>query len=331
MAYSSNWDEATPPGTEARSLGDDRIRELKIQLRERLATEHSAINGGSGSDLLMHKWGVVSKSANYTATLDDHVILVTTVNTDRTITLPNATTCNGKPYKIKKVDSGTGKVIIDGYSTQTIDGAQTLNIIPQYGFVDIISDGSNWIIISTNCNFDWDSIWSDAVHTHQSDAEGGVLSGQIVQIVNTQTGAVATGTTTIPIDDTIPQNTEGDQYLSLSITPKNTNNILVINIVINLANDNSTTYWLVAALFQDTTANALAVANVGKTGSYENNVAKTIKFSYYMIAGTTSSTTFKVRGGSSAGTTTFNGSGGARMFGGVFLSSITITEYGTVS
>lgn len=38
-------------------------------------------------------------------------------------------------------------------------------------------------------------------------------------------------------------------------------------------------------------------------------------------------TTFKVRiGGTSAGATTFNGSGGGRKLGGVMASSITITE-----
>ncbi len=36
MAYSVTWDETTPAGTEARSLGDDRIRELKKQIRERM-------------------------------------------------------------------------------------------------------------------------------------------------------------------------------------------------------------------------------------------------------------------------------------------------------
>jgi len=174
MAYSSNWNETAPPGTEARSLGDDRIKELKTQLRERLATEHSSINGSGGATYLMHEWVVVSKSANYEATLNDHVILVTTSTSEITITLPNATTCEGKPYKIKKVDSGNGKIILDGYSTQTIDGDQTLDITPQYGFVDIISNGTNWVIISTNCNFDWDKVWSDAVHDHSSDAEGGI-------------------------------------------------------------------------------------------------------------------------------------------------------------
>jgi hypothetical protein len=46
-----------------------------------------------------------------------------------------------------------------------------------------------------------------------------------------------------------------------------------------------------------------------------------------MTSGTTSATTFRVRAGaSSAGTTTFNGSGGARFLGGVYASSIVIQE-----
>jgi U3 small nucleolar RNA-associated protein 20 len=53
-----------------------------------------------------------------------------------------------------------------------------------------------------------------------------------------------------------------------------------------------------------------------------------ICFSHYMTAGTTSSTTFRVRAGAAgAATTTFNGTAGARKFGGVASSSITITEY----
>ena len=47
-----------------------------------------------------------------------------------------------------------------------------------------------------------------------------------------------------------------------------------------------------------------------------------------MVAGTTSETTFKVRfGGNASGTMTFNGRLGSRKYGGVFASSITITEY----
>ena len=46
-----------------------------------------------------------------------------------------------------------------------------------------------------------------------------------------------------------------------------------------------------------------------------------------MVAGTTSATTFKIRlGTASAGTTTFNGVAGARFFGGIMNSGISITE-----
>lgn len=145
-----------------------------------------------------------------------------------------------------------------------------------------------------------------------------LASRGIIQVVNTQTGAVATGTTIIPYDDTIPQISEGNQYMSLAITPSNVNNKLLIQVVCN----GETGQTLTAALFQDDTANALAAAS-----GFSNNYMVSIAFNYFMTAGTTSSTTFKVRmGGSAAGTTTFNGVSGGRKFGGVLMSSITITE-----
>lgn len=148
------------------------------------------------------------------------------------------------------------------------------------------------------------------------------LSGTIIQIKNTQTGAVATGTTTIPYDDTIPQNTEGDQYMTLTITPTSASNKLLIQVV--WIGTSTGAQRMTAALFQDSAANALAASViVNDNAGFEiiNN------FSHYMTSGTTSATTFKVRvGGNAAGTTTFNGTGGVRSFGGVMASSITITE-----
>lgn len=151
-----------------------------------------------------------------------------------------------------------------------------------------------------------------------------VASGNVVQIVNTQTGAVATGTTLIPVDDTIPQNTEGDEYMSLAITPKNAANKLLIQVSFQSSNSASSNTQVVA-LFQDSVANALIAFTGPQTSSGQNTRAN---FTYYMTAGTTSATTFKVRaGGNVAGTVTFNGSGGSRQMGGVSNSSITITEY----
>ena len=162
--------------------------------------------------------------------------------------------------------------------------------------------------------------------TSYSRADGTALflSSTVVQVVNTQTGAVATGTTTIPNDDTIPQNNEGDQYMSLSITPTSATNMLKIDVVIFAANSSVSSIPLQTALFQDSTANALSAVSsiVVNAGTVVNST-----LTHYMTAGTTSSTTFKVRiGGSAAGTTTFNGSAGARKYGGVAGSSITISE-----
>lgn len=150
-----------------------------------------------------------------------------------------------------------------------------------------------------------------------------VAAGFLVQVVSTQTSAMTTGATLIPSDDTIPQNTEGDQYMSLSVTPKATTNNLVIQTV--WFGSHSVIGDEAIALFQDTTANALAVT---KHRIYANTGALTLYLTHTMAAGTTSATTFKIRAGNNtAGTTTFNGVAGGRLYGGTAASSIVIWEY----
>ena len=147
------------------------------------------------------------------------------------------------------------------------------------------------------------------------------IAGKIIQVVNVQTGAVATGTTALPFDDTIPQNTEGDEFMTLAITPTRATSKLRINVVFMGAT--SATATLACALFQDTTADAIAVS----IQLPSSNWSATSAFSHTMTSGTVSATTFKLRVGSTSGTLTFNGSGASRKFGGTLASSITITEY----
>lgn len=146
--------------------------------------------------------------------------------------------------------------------------------------------------------------------------------GRVVQVVHTSDSAVATGSTTVPNDDTIPQNTEGDEYMTLSITPKDTTNRLLIEAELQLAS--SAAVMAIAALFQDSTADALAAGMTAVTTA-DDPFRMIIR--HEMAAGTTSSTTFKVRvGPDSAATITFNGISGSRKFGGVSASSMRITE-----
>ncbi len=147
-------------------------------------------------------------------------------------------------------------------------------------------------------------------------------AGLAAQVVNVQTGAVATGASTITVDDSIPQITEGTEFMTLAITPKSATNKLKIEVVFNFAHSQASNVTI--ALFQDTTANALACA-VEYPDSI--NVMRQAVFTHYMTSGTTSETTFRVRAGrGGSGTTTFNGVATARKFGGVIASSITITE-----
>lgn len=150
-----------------------------------------------------------------------------------------------------------------------------------------------------------------------------VVSSAIAQIVNTETGVTATGTTQIPADNTIPQNTEGDQYMSLSITPTNASSTLIIEVV-GLFATSGTSNTFTVALFQDSGADAIAGMC---QANYAADATMNFSFRHKMTAGTTFAMTFKVRAGyAAAGTTRFNGSGAIGSLGGVAASSITITE-----
>lgn len=150
------------------------------------------------------------------------------------------------------------------------------------------------------------------------------MPGHTVQIVNFQTGVIATGTTVIPNDNTIPQNDEGDEYMTLAFTPKSSTNKLKIEVIF-LGTGGVNTH-LIVALFQDAIANALAVS-VGFVGGAESPIG--IPLPHFMVAGTTSEIIFKIRAGLvAANILTFNGAHtGIAKFGGVLASSITITEY----
>ena len=97
--------------------------------------------------------GVLSVSADTTiTTAHPNVILVTTASTDRTMTLPSASTVGGQVYRFTKVDSGTGKVIIAraGSDTMGINANLTMELWFQDNYVDLMSDGtSRWIVVGT--------------------------------------------------------------------------------------------------------------------------------------------------------------------------------------
>ena len=89
--------------------------------------------------------------------------------------------------------------------------------------------GNSLLKMRNQANSDWITIGDLDTAFLGLLSAGSLPAGMCVQIQSTQTGAVATGTTVIPLDDSIPQNTEGDEYMSLSITPSDASNILIID------------------------------------------------------------------------------------------------------
>lgn len=168
-----------------------------------------------------------------------------------------------------------------------------------------------------------DAAMTGAITTSQAytDARANKFLQQVCQIV----GTVSTGTAQIPYDDTIPEITEGSEFLNRAITPVNSGSQLQIDVNVYWAYENGGGYQLAAALFQDSTTYAISVGGVTVPG---NSYLCNTRLNHVMTAGTTGSTTFTVRiGGNAAGTITLNGVLGARKYGGRLESSIVITEY----
>ena len=144
----------------------------------------------------------------------------------------------------------------------------------------------------------------------------------VTNIVSITDSALDSGTTQVPIDDTIPQNTEGDEYITASIVPTNINNKLLIEHVGQYGVDSADSFTV--ALFQDSTAGALKA--VGNRADAAARVYST-PLDHDMAAGTVSYTTFKIRAGrAGVGTTRFNSDSSGRLYGGVSGSILRITE-----
>ena len=231
------------------------------------------------------------------------------------------------PKDIKKYDGAGSKVDLEAGDLQ------------QDQYYKVIYDGTDFVVLNTAFLLPSgqasETLSGVAEIATQAEVNAGTddsrivtplklknLPGHIVQVVNTQTGVTAAGGGNIPFDNSPPQNTEGTEFMILSITPTNTNNKLQIDIVFNYGQSSVTVETV--ALFQDSVASALGGAcNQFLTGE----IIDTISFSHSMIASTTSPTTFKVRAGGIVGTTQFNGQfSGQPRLGGVMASSITITE-----
>ncbi|HET6158717.1 MAG TPA: hypothetical protein VFE34_10265 [Dongiaceae bacterium] len=146
--------------------------------------------------------------------------------------------------------------------------------------------------------------------------------GTIAQVVTDIENTYTTLGTILPFDNSIPQNTEGDEILSVAITPVNASSTLLIMFSGNFGG--STGQEIGAALFVDSTANALNASSCFVTAA---GIAATNTMIHVLPAGSTSTRTYRIRAGSEVATDGFlNGDSASRKFGGASAASLVVME-----
>jgi len=177
---------------------------------------------------------------------------------------------------------------------------------------------------------DEDNMASDsatAVPSQQSvKAYADAINGRVVQVVEASTTAIKTISSSIPVDNSTPQNTEGAEIITISVTPTNASNYLHIDFDAPVFSHNSAAHFVVA-LFVDTDPGAIAVGS----GGYSTATNVPLQFApdlhHRLTAGSTSARTYKIRMGCTAGTAYVNADHtGAGLFNGLATARLRVTE-----
>lgn len=128
--------------------------------------------------------------------------------------------------------------------------------------------------------------------------------------------------TVIPYDDTIPQNTEGTQILSVSITPKSASNRIRLRFQGEVMRDAGSSNAM-AALFIAGTANALRTTTATTSNA---GFSTQLALEFEHSPGSTSAQTYTIRVGPQSGTIRMNGTGTGRLFGGSMAATLVAEE-----
>jgi hypothetical protein len=167
--------------------------------------------------------------------------------------------------------------------------------------------------------------WDNSPTKLQLMSPGVARTGQLVQVRNAIVTSVVSGSTVIPNDDTIPQNTEGFEVITCAITPKDAVNSVFVQAAIRSCQNDGDPGTIISALFQDATANALASAVTGRITAGMN-----VFLNYLVPAiGTVAATTLKIRIGPTGSVNLYVNSiqgSTTRFGGGTSATTLTLIE-----
>ena len=137
-------DEAETLINEAASLGCRSPREVELA---KLALENRIATYLAGGGATRGAYRSVTTSGNVVS--GDYMIICDATAGAITMTLPPAALVPGRIYTFKRINAGNA-VIVDGYGSETIDGALTHTLSPQWNGATVMSNGVAWFKIIAN-------------------------------------------------------------------------------------------------------------------------------------------------------------------------------------
>lgn len=246
------------------------------------------------------------------ATTQCGILLVDCTSGSVTLTLPTSGAATDEAeYRIRRIDSSVNTLTVQRGGTDTIEAGTSFTIGAGQQFDVKLPAGSA----------DWKVLGRGGGTLLQARAALG-LTGAVIDSAFGSYATNASLTAQIPIDDTIPQNIEGTEIISVSFTPKSATNRLRLRFSGPFTLSGNGTG--VAAIFSSASANALS-ARAQVVSSIQDRNQLMVEHEY--VPGVTTALTFSVRAGpASALTMRFNGSTVTRDFGGAAAATLVIEE-----
>ena len=227
--------------------------------------------------------------------LDERLDAIEAVAGDATTLLDSLLTVDG-------ASSGLDADLLDGAHASVTPTADTIPIAGADNKLDV-----GWIPATVD---------ADKVDGFEAEA--------LRKYVVVQSATASDIATAIPVDDTIPQVSEGTEIASAAITPSSVSNRILVEFYIPY--DTTTTYMGVAAVFCTAihSTNAIgAVACSTNSGAAPNMIVGR----FFITPASTAEHKFKLRvGPGDSGTLSINKGGSARIFGGTNFFTFSVRE-----
>ncbi len=199
----------------------------------------------------LHKLSTASKTSDYTITDSDGFSIIFADPSLRafTITLPTVADNTGRSIRIEVTTKG-GNVIVDGEGLETINGLTSISLNRQYDYLEIVSNGSAWFIISGTASFstgwinrnDWTIVHLGSMSIPYDNLSGTFIVGELITestssntwVITADTGSIltckeATGTGFATDNRTLTGSTSGTTALvnKAGSTTKNVDSTVV--------------------------------------------------------------------------------------------------------